>query len=36
MGISPKTAYEFEKRLFFSYQRCDGKTGNGHLYLTCS
>ena len=35
-GHQPKDSLRGRETPIFSYQRCDGKTGNGHLYLTCS
>ena len=35
-GHQPKDSLRVREAHIFSYQRSDGKTGNGHLYLTCS
>ena len=35
-GHQPKDSLRVREAPIFSYQRCDGKTGNEHLYLTCS
>jgi len=35
-GHQPKDSLRVREAPIFSYQRCDEKTGNGHLYLTCS
>jgi len=35
-GHQPKDSLRVREAPIFSYQKSDGKTGNGHLYLTCS
>ena len=35
-GHPPKDSLRVREAPIFSYERSDGKTGNGHLYLTCS
>ena len=35
-GHQPKDSLQVREAPIFSYQRSDGKTGNRHLYLTCS